>query len=141
MTTVQPSSNSNCLSYTSSSPKFYFYLPEAINQCDQVDISWQSNAEGFVDILGLIPGGQSTEIACVLDHSTSYAWTANIRLGTDMLFVVGDNDGLGSGGSSDIVNIGNGTSDCINNGSPSSTLTHAAGSVLLSTSQIGQDNG
>ena len=140
MTTVQPSSNSNCLSYTSSSPKFYFYLPEAINQCDQVDISWQSNAEGFVDILGLIPGGQSTEIACVLDHSTSYAWTANIRLGTDMLFVVGDNDGLGSGGSSDIVNIGDGTSDCINNGSPSSTLTHAAGSVL-STSQIGLDNG
>ncbi|KAH8113233.1 hypothetical protein DFH11DRAFT_1510724 [Phellopilus nigrolimitatus] len=136
VTSVASSSDSSCLSTTASSPKFLLFLPDDIDQCESVDVSWQPDAEDPVDVLALIPGGQSFEVANVSDGSTSIDWTADVRSGTNVLFVAGDKDGLGSGGSSDVVKIGNGDDGCIDNSSPSSTSGAAAGGV--STSSEGQ---
>lgn len=110
------------------------HLPEDIGRCDSVDISWDSQAEVPVDILGVVPAGQSFEIANVTDSSTSFDWTANVRSGTQVMFVAGDKDGLGTGGSSDVMQISEGDSDsCINDNTPSSTTGDAAGEVSSTT--------
>ncbi|EJD01128.1 uncharacterized protein FOMMEDRAFT_147749 [Fomitiporia mediterranea MF3/22] len=128
--TVGSSSDSSCLSTTPSQAKFFLFLPQDIGQCDSIDISWGSQAQDPVDILGVIPAGQSFEIANVTDSSTSLQWTADVRSGTQIMFVAGDKDGLGTGGSSDVMKVSNGNSDsCINNNSPSSTSGAAAGGV------------
>ncbi|KAL5530698.1 hypothetical protein ACEPAF_6956 [Sanghuangporus sanghuang] len=139
ITTVASSSDSSCLSTTQSHPKFFLFLPDDIGQCEPVDISWGSEAEEPVDILGLIPGGESFEIAHVTNNtSTSLQWTADLHSGTQIMFVAGDRDGLGTGGSSDVMNISEGNDDsCINDTSPSSTSGPAAGGV----SSVTQDQG
>jgi hypothetical protein len=93
VTTVGGSSDTSCLSTTQSSPEFFLFLPDSISQCSSASLSWGSGAQAPVDILGLIPGGQSFEIANVSDSSTSTSWTANVRSGTDILFVAGDKNG------------------------------------------------
>ncbi|KAL5508280.1 hypothetical protein ACEPAH_5899 [Sanghuangporus vaninii] len=138
ITTVVSSSDSSCLSTTQSRPKFFLFLPDDIGQCETVDISWGSEAEEPVDILGLIPGGESFGIANVADTSTSLQWTADLRSGTQIMFVAGDRDGLGTGGSSDIMNISEGNDDsCINDTSPSSTNDPATGGVSSTTQDQG----
>ena len=128
--TVADSSNTSCLNTQTVQPKFYFFLPGDIGQCDTIDISWQSTAQDPVDILALIPDGQSFLVANVTDNTDSIDWTANVRQGTDIMFVAGDKDGLGSGGSSDVMEISDsGNAGCINDSSPSSTGEPAAGSV------------
>lgn len=127
--TVASSSDSSCLPTTPSQTKFFFFLPNDIGQCDTIDLTWQSNAEDPVDLLGLIPGGQSFEIANITDGATSFDWTVDVRSGQDIVFVAGDKDGLGTGGSSDVIQIDNGSDDCINESSPSSTGVPAAGGV------------
>ena len=94
-----------------------------------MDISWQSNAEEPVDILALVPGGQSFEIVNSTDGSTSYTWQANIRQGQEVMLVAGDKDGLGTGGSTDVMEVEGGDDSCINDNSPSSTAGPAAGGV------------
>ena len=93
ITTVGSSSDSSCLNTQQVSPEFFLFLPDSINECASVDISWGSEAQAPVDILGLIPGGQSFEIANVTDSSTSFDWTADVRSGTDVVFVAGDKNG------------------------------------------------
>ncbi|KAL5527360.1 hypothetical protein ACEPAG_6151 [Sanghuangporus baumii] len=138
ITTVASSSDSSCLSTTQSHPKFFLFLPDDIGQCEPVEISWGSEAEKLVDILGLIPGGESFEIANVIDTSTSLQWTADLRSGTQIVFVAGDRGGLGTGGSSDVMNISEGNDDnCINDTSPSSTNGPAAGGVSSTTQSQG----
>lgn len=138
ITTVASSSDSSCLSTTQSDPKFFLFLPGDIGQCDSIDISWGLEAEEPVDILGVIPGGQSFEIANISDGSTSLQWTADVRAGTQIMLVAGDRDGLGTGGSSDVTNISEGSGDsCINDSAPGSTAGSPAGGVS-SVSQ-GQD--
>lgn len=90
--TVGDSSDSSCLSTSTVSPEFFLFLPNTVNQCGSVDISWGTGAQGAVSILGLIPGGQSFEIASV-SGSTSFDWTADVRSGTDVVFVAGDQNG------------------------------------------------
>ena len=62
--------------------------------------------------------------------ATNFTWQADVRSGTNILFVAGDKDGLGSGGSTDVMSIGSGDSSCVNNQSPSSTAGPAAGGRL-----------
>lgn len=137
--TVASSSDSSCLPTSPSKTKFFFFLPSDIGQCDSVDLSWQSNAEDPVDLLGLIPGGQSFEIANITDGSTTFDWTVDVPSGQDIVLVAGDKDGLGTGGSSDVIQVENGSDDCINDSSPSSTTGPAAGGV--STAQGGGQTG
>lgn len=128
--TVADSSDSSCLNTQPTSPKFFLFLPSDIGQCESIDISWQSTAQDPIDILALIPGGQSFLIANITDGADSVDWTADVRKGTDIMFVAGDKDGLGVGGSSDVLEISDSGDDgCINDDSPSSTGEPAAGGV------------
>lgn len=139
--TVADSSDSSCLNTQPTSPKFFLFLPSDIGQCESIDISWQSTAQDPIDILALIPGGQSSLVANITDGADSVDWTADVRQGTDIMFVAGDKDGLGSGGSSDVLEISDSGDDgCINENSPSSTGEPAAGWVS-STQGNGGDSG
>ena len=91
--TVGGSSDSSCLRTSAVSPEFFLFFPSSVSQCASVDISWGSGAQSPVDVLGLIPGGQSFEITSVTDSSTSFTWKADVRSGTDVVFVAGDKNG------------------------------------------------
>ena len=106
-------------------------------------LSWGTQAQDPVDILVVIPGGQSTSVGNITDGSTSINWQADIRSGTNIVFVAGDRDGLGSGGSTDVMSVGSGDSGCINGQSPSSTAGSPVGGVSTASGEqpIGSGGG
>lgn len=66
-----------------------------------------------------------------------FHWTPNVRTGTNIVIVVGDARGPGTGGSVNIA-VGNnpqGNSSCINNASPSTTSGIPAGAIETGTSK------
>lgn len=98
--------------------------------------------QGDVSFYLLIPAGQSQQIP-VGDVSSQqggtkgFHWTPNVRTGTNIILVVGDARGPGTGGSVNIA-VGNnpqGDTSCINNASPSSTSGTPAGAVETGTSK------
>jgi hypothetical protein len=131
-----------CLSTTPTTPKFYFYLdPGSPSQCNSIGLSWQpSKVDDPVSIWGIIPGGQSFAIPST-SASQKVDWTANVRSGTQMLFVVGDETGHGKGGSSDLMSVGSGSSGCINAASPSSTPGTPAGQIQTAVAGSGGSGG
>lgn len=85
----------------------------------------------------IIPGGESTTIPSgnvqtgLQGGTSGIQWTPDVKVGTNIVLVPGDDRGLGSGGSAS-VSIGNnpnGDSSCIDGNSPSSTPGTAAGAV------------
>lgn len=139
--TVADSSTTACLNQSPVEPKFIFFLsPSDVGQRDFMNITWQPNADGPVNVLGLIPGGQSFEIANITDGATGFEWQADIRAGTQVLLVAGDDEGLGTGGSTDVMDVGDGSSECIDDSSPSSTTSPPAGGVSSSSTNIGGSN-
>ncbi len=138
VTTVGSSSDSSCLNTQQVSPKFFlFQSPSSVSQCANIALSVGTQAQAPIDILGIVPGGQSFDIANLTNGATGTTWQANVRSGSNLLFVAGDKDGLGSGGSTDIMSVGSGDSSCINSQSPSSTAGPAAGGVSTAGSGAG----
>lgn len=84
-----------------------------------------------------MPEGDITEVQ---SKGTGFSWVPNIRGGTTLLLVGGDDRGSGSAGSS-LYTVGGGTSNdnsCLNEDSPSSTPgTPAGGAYATSTSGAG----
>jgi len=132
--TVEASPDTSCLNAQQVSPKFdFFQSPTNITQCGVVNFSWQSAASGPVDILALVPDGNSFMVANITNGSRSVEWRADIRAGTEMFFVAGDESGLGTGGSTDIMAIEAGDSTCLSSTSPSSTGVLTSGSTPTPT--------
>jgi hypothetical protein len=85
---------------------------------------------------GVIPGGNAFEIpqgpiTDVPQFGRGFDWKCNLRTGTQILFVAGDDRGITTGGSLDTVvaNPSNGDSSCLDETSPSSTPGTPAGGV------------
>ncbi|KDN48955.1 hypothetical protein RSAG8_02308, partial [Rhizoctonia solani AG-8 WAC10335] len=93
---------SDCLSTTTSQADFYMYTDsDTPSQCGSYPISWDAGVTSPVHIYGIIPGGQSFQVNTP-SSGTSYDWTANVRAGTQMLFLaVGGNNE--NGGSTDFT--------------------------------------
>ncbi|KAG8689437.1 hypothetical protein FRC09_012422, partial [Ceratobasidium sp. 395] len=120
---------SDCLPSSASAPKFYLYLdPETPTQCGTMNVSWSPEAVPPVSVYTMVIGGQSGALS-IPAGASSVPWTTNIRVNTTMMFVAGDSRGPGTGGSSNLFTIGQGSNACINENSPSSTQRPPAGGI------------
>lgn len=144
---VATSSDASCFNATANvSPSFVFsiYPPNQIVQCQNTRLGWDnSTVQGIPNFLGVIPGGQSFAVPEPLDsitnvdsEGTGFTWLPNLRGGTTLLLIAGDNRGNGTGGSS-LNTVSTGTQNigtCLNSTSPSSTPgSPAGGSYATST--------
>lgn len=96
------------------------------------------------NFLGVIPGGQSFAIPAgpitqVPEQGTGFSWVTNVRGGTTLMLVGGDNRGNGTAGSVfSVVSSGiDNNSTCLNQNSPSSTPGSPAGMPTSVSSNIG----
>ncbi|CAE6419610.1 unnamed protein product [Rhizoctonia solani] len=140
---------SDCLQSSASSPQFYLFLdPLKPYQCGNTNISWGDGPGGPpvgpvsvynivpgggppvgpVSVYNIVPGGQSRAFD-IPSGATSINWNTNIRTNTTIMIVAGDSRGPGTGGSSELLTIGSGSSDCIDASSPSSTQQPPAGGI------------
>ncbi|KAG8794294.1 hypothetical protein FRC17_008313, partial [Serendipita sp. 399] len=120
ITDVARSSNTSCLSTSPTTPLFYFVLPQnpSLAQCGSLDISFSGTTQGQVTVMGLIPGGQSFSVP-VPSGATSVTWSPiRVATGSPVMLVVGDGRGRGTGGSAYLLDVQNGSSNCLNDGSP-----------------------
>ena len=84
---------------------------------------------------GVIPGGDSFNISqgplsdtgTGLNQTVSFNWTVDITNGTDIVFVGGDNTGIGTGGFVEQTVGSSGNDSCLSSTSPSSTAGSPAG--------------
>lgn len=124
---------SDCLQPSASAPQFYLYIdPSPPVQCGQTNISWGPGPGGApvgqVSIYNIVIGGQSSAFN-ITSGTTEINWTTNIRTNTTIMFVAGDSRGPGTGGSSELLTVGPGSSSCIDAASPSSTQQPPAGGI------------
>lgn len=119
----------DCLPSSASAPKFYLYLdPQTPSQCGSMNVSWNSAAIPPVSVYTMVIGGQSGALS-IPQGANSVEWTTNIRVNTTIMFVAGDSRGVGTGGSSELLTVGPGSSACIDSNSPSSTQRPPAGGI------------
>ncbi|CAE6533378.1 unnamed protein product [Rhizoctonia solani] len=124
---------SDCLQSSASAPQFYLYLdPPQLTQCGSANISWGpgpgGQPVGRVSLYNIVIGGQSSAFN-IASGATEVDWTVNIRTNTTIMFVAGDSRGPGTGGSTELLTIGSGSSSCIDSSSPSSTQQPPAGGI------------
>jgi len=150
---VTESKDSSCFDGTKSvSPPFFFSIepPNQVVQCQSMRIWWDPSAvQGTPNFFGVIPGGQSFaipqgEITRVEEQGLGFSWVPNVRTGTTLMIVGGDNRGNGTGGS--IFNVVSGgiknDSGCLKQDSPSSTPgSPAGGSYPTSSTGAGVGGG
>ena len=134
---------------------FFFVNPSGgIIQCETLRWFWQQNSVNgcvlhfsalilslwsqsltlhrTVKLRGVIPGGNSFDIpqAPLSTNNvtgTGFDWIADVRGGTDILIVGGDDRGVGSGGVAPFTVAYSANSSCLNSNSPSSTAGSPAG--------------
>ncbi|EEB95157.1 hypothetical protein MPER_05921, partial [Moniliophthora perniciosa FA553] len=140
---VTSSGDSSCFdSNQSVQPPFFFNIdpPNVIAQC-------QSTRLCNVNFVGIIPGGQSFQIPSTTPTTqpqtgTGFNWTPNVREGTTLHIVAGDNLGVGNGGSlrTTVGNNIQGDNSCLNSNSPSSTAGDPVGGAYP-TDSSGHETG
>jgi len=86
-----------------------------------------------VTLYGIIPGGDSFAIdmsgATAADGGMGINWTPNVPAFTDIMLMGGDARGRGSGGSTGLINVASGPSECLAGDHPMSTPGTPAGGV------------
>ena len=102
---------------------FYFYTdPATPSQCQPMTITWPSNVTLPVSLYGLIPGGTAFQVPIAQSPSeTSVDWTANIAQGTDVILMMSDGSTVQTGGSTSLLEVGQGNTGCMNDTSPSAS--------------------
>ncbi|ETW87415.1 hypothetical protein HETIRDRAFT_431760 [Heterobasidion irregulare TC 32-1] len=100
--------------------EFNYQLDSALQQCRTFLFDGYSSAVQPVKIIAMIPGGNATTLS-PQKGLAQFEWTANVKSGTSMVFVMSDANGR-LGGVSDVRVVG-ATNDatCLNSDSPSST--------------------
>ena len=127
----------------SSRPESTLELASAISVSDTV---LHITAYSTVNFYGVIPGGDSfnipqgslstvdPNISGPTQPGTGFSWTVDITSGTNVIFVGGDDRGIGSGGSAGFTVAPFPNSSCLSGTSPSSTPGNPAGGYPTSTS-------
>ena len=83
-------------------------------------ITWPNNVTLPVSLYGMIPGGTAFELPASQSLSDpSYDWTVNIAQGTDVLLLMADASSAQTGGSTPLLEVGQGNTGCMNETSPS----------------------
>lgn len=82
--------------------------------------TWPNNVTLPVSLYGLIPGGTAFQVPIPQSSSeTSYGWNANIAQGTDVILLMADGSSAQTGGSTSLLEVGQGSTECMNDTSPS----------------------
>ncbi|KAF4605149.1 hypothetical protein EYR40_003932 [Pleurotus pulmonarius] len=103
---------------------FNFELNLALQQCRPYTFSGYDRAIQPVTAIGIVPGGTAV-ILRPQAGLTSFDWTASVRSGTSMIFMMIDAAGR-QGGASDVKLVGiTDDATCLNANSPASTTTTA----------------
>ncbi|TBU62694.1 hypothetical protein BD310DRAFT_698718 [Dichomitus squalens] len=144
------SGNDGCFNPTQQvSPQWFLHTtPDGVlNSCVQTRIWWNpGDPQGTPNFQGVIPGGDSFSIpvgptSTEIGSGVGFNWTADVREGTTLLLVGGDDRGLGVAGSN-VFTVQRGSSSCLNDTSPSSTPgSPAGGSYPTSTDGSGTRSG
>jgi len=107
-----------------------------ITQCGDTRLLWYNKGDpvGTPQFYGVIPGGNSFNISGgpITDEpglGTGFTWKANVRVGTTLMIVGGDDRNPGSAGSAFflVANPSDGDGSCLDENSPSSTPGTPAG--------------
>ncbi|KAK7034556.1 hypothetical protein VNI00_012403 [Paramarasmius palmivorus] len=149
---VTSSDDSSCFDSTQSvQPPFFFNIdpPSVVEQCKSTRLWWDpANVTGDVNFVGVIPGGESFTIppgslSTQTGTGTGFSWVPNIREGTTLNIVCGDNRGMGSGGSlrTTVSNSLTNNSTCLSDTSPSSTAGNPAGGTYPTDSSGNETGG
>lgn len=134
--TVLSSDDSNCFNPTDNvSPEWVFSIVPAnqLVQCTPTRIWWDpTKVQGIPTFQGVIPGGDSFSIpegpmTTVPEQGYGFSWTPDVRTGTTVMVVGGDNRGPGTGGSGLYIVAPGSDGSCLNTTSPSSTPGSPAG--------------
>ncbi|THH17568.1 hypothetical protein EW146_g3282 [Bondarzewia mesenterica] len=151
--TVQNSNDTSCYNSTKNveGPWVFSINPTGgLTQCETARLWWNSElTNGTVSFVGVIPGGDSFSIpngtlSTNSQTGTGFNWIVDVRGGTSMLLVAGDDRGIGVGGSAPftIGYAGSDASNCLSSNSPSSTAGDpAGGSYATSTSPPSSSSG
>lgn len=104
-------------------------------------ITWDANATRPLALHGMIPSGSAFSLPISQSGgTTSYDWTVDIASGTQFLLIMSDSGPYQTGGSTGLLTVGSGSSNCINSTSPrvgatsSSSSTSASSTSASSTS-------
>ncbi|KAH9941607.1 uncharacterized protein BXZ73DRAFT_41530 [Epithele typhae] len=145
--TVLDSNDASCFDATTSvQTNFFFHtFPDGfIATCQPTRLWWDpTQVNGTVTFKGVIPGGESFTVpqnttTSVLNEGTGFTWVPNLRIGTQVVMVVGDDRGVGTGGSNQYTLQQSDVTSCLNSSSPSSTPgSPAGGSYPTSTDGSG----
>ncbi|KAI0064397.1 hypothetical protein BV25DRAFT_317474 [Artomyces pyxidatus] len=143
---VETSSDASCYDPSTNvqGPWTFSIFPTGgITQCESVRLWWeQPNVNGTVALQGVIPGGDSFQIPTTTlstneQTGTGFNWTVDVRGGTAMLIVAGDDGGLGRGGSAPYTVSYASDTSCLQADSPSSTPGSPAGGSYPTSIQTG----
>ncbi|KAK1231210.1 hypothetical protein PQX77_005680 [Marasmius sp. AFHP31] len=145
---VTSSDDSSCYNASTSVVSQWVFNIEPqsqIAQCQPTRLWWDpSKVKGNVSFLGVIPGGNSSKIpeGQITDKwtqglGTGFNWTPNIRAGTVLHIVASDGRGIGNGGSkrATVGDSINGNNSCLNDQSPSSTVSGPVPSITAPESR------
>ena len=135
--------DSSCLATSATKPLFYFFLDKTGNpsQCETWGVSWDTNAQSPIHVIGMIPGGQSFRLPAP-SSGTGFDWNVTPTSGTEFLLVAGDPRGFGTGGSTNLFTVQPGSNSCESGGpAPSSTAAPAAGGQYATGSGGGSVTG
>ncbi|KAM6490685.1 hypothetical protein JOM56_014028, partial [Amanita muscaria] len=141
-TLVANSNDASCFDPTKAWPyPFYYGIggDNQLTQCQPTRVWWNAtNAQGTASFVGVVPGGQCFElpessISVVQNQGPGFAWTPDIRGGTTVIIVGGDNRGMGTAGCAQFTVHPASDATCLDNLSPSSTPGVAAGTLQTDT--------
>lgn len=83
-------------------------------------VTWPNNVTLPVSLYGLIPGGTAFQLPAPQSLSdTSYDWNVNVAQGTEVLLLMADGSSGQTGGSTPLLPVGQGSTGCMNDTSPS----------------------
>ncbi|KZT56415.1 hypothetical protein CALCODRAFT_497455 [Calocera cornea HHB12733] len=141
--TVANSSDSSCLPAALHPLQFFFELENntRIVQCDQINFQISGAVALPVTLRGIVPGGESWQYVTPSFLTSNnwpagwsekqMNWTLQLIQGTQVAFMLGDQTGPGSGGTTQLLTVSAGSSDsCLSQGYFSTTPAPAAGAAL-----------
>jgi hypothetical protein len=100
-----------------------------------MSISWASNVTYPVNLYGVIPHGTAFSLPISQTSGTdSYDWTVDIASGTDFVLLMSDAGPYQTGGSTGLLTVGSGNTNCMDSSSPASVTTSASSTSASATS-------
>ncbi|RXK35595.1 hypothetical protein M231_07125 [Tremella mesenterica] len=139
--TVGSSSDSSCLT-SNLNYDFFFSLDPNSNpsQCSTTTISWNNNITLPVKLYGLIPSGSAFSLPIPQGGSYTYDWTVDISSGTPFLLLMSDAGQYQTGGSTSLLTVQDGSTNCMNSSSPGLSTSTSTSSSSISSSSTSTGN-